>query len=464
MPLQKPNSFTKHTHSLFQATNQMCSGDGQCVDPILQVHNELDQAVEFELYTKDCSSTSQAKYPVRSYDTYGGSPWETVADILPMYGMCSYRNWFEYLEFIDPTDLEKRKNQGACGINAASQNCDPASFNAYLSQWWDTTRPYSDPSMLSLYDTKKFQVQPHPCDKDYQHLASSSTDDNHIMQGCAPDFAAAMNTPATAAATSLVDMQTLRRTVVSPLMGEQQQQSSSYGTYVQTLRRDGYMNMQGRPPFDYSVKSPKRKAGFLSSDSLLNTKGETIFRPCKTVSQCFKDTFTYLGHERTRRVFIDRLAVGNEEAYLRDWEPQDAMKCGIFGVFLKEVGTGQGINTMCPGTSASTHYCCALDMAVAPLNYLFLQAAPGSIQELDAVCNRPDISYTLFSAQTLSSKVTRIGKYYAVPINNVQATIALYTSLLNDILNEFSPPAQTQPTAANYVQVRLLVVMLLTSL
>ena len=123
----------------------------------MQVENDLDDEIEFEMYAEQCSSTSQAKFPVRSYDTYGTSAWETIPDVLHMYGMCSYHDWFEYLEFIDPTDAS-RKNAGACGISSQAQGCDPASFNAFTSLWWDTRRPYAEPNMLSLYDTHKFQV------------------------------------------------------------------------------------------------------------------------------------------------------------------------------------------------------------------------------------------------------------------------------------------------------------------
>jgi hypothetical protein len=74
-----------------------------------------------------------------------------------MYGMCSYRDWFEYLEFIDPTDAS-RTNLGACSLQAKEKGCDPASFDAHASLWWDTQRPYAEISMPSLYETKKFQV------------------------------------------------------------------------------------------------------------------------------------------------------------------------------------------------------------------------------------------------------------------------------------------------------------------
>lgn len=63
---------------------------------------------------------------------------------------------------------------------------------------------------------------------------------------------------------------------------------TEYGTYAQTLLRSGYVDMLGRPPFNYSDGSAMRKSGFLSAPRLLNGKGQTIFVPCKTVKQCFQ--------------------------------------------------------------------------------------------------------------------------------------------------------------------------------
>jgi hypothetical protein len=124
----------------------------------IQVENELSEDVEFELYAKECSSTSKVKFPVRSYDTYGASAWENIPDVLHMYGMCSYRDWFEYLEFINPTDKVARKNLGECGAQALELGCEPASFNAYKSLWWDTRRPFAQLGMLTLFETQKFQA------------------------------------------------------------------------------------------------------------------------------------------------------------------------------------------------------------------------------------------------------------------------------------------------------------------
>jgi hypothetical protein len=76
--------------------------DGKCVDGIWQIDNTQDTIdVNFELYVhKDtCKSRDPTNYPVAKYDTYGASKWERIPDVLEMYGMCSYRNWFEFLQY-----------------------------------------------------------------------------------------------------------------------------------------------------------------------------------------------------------------------------------------------------------------------------------------------------------------------------------------------------------------------------
>lgn len=191
-----------------------------------------------------------------------------------------------------------------------------------------------------------------------------------------------------------------------------------------------------------------RKAGFLSTNQLVDKQGNTIFKPCSSVPQCFKDTFTHRGAERTRRVFLESKTLGSSllPSTMRDWSPNDAVKCGIFGIWLSDAN-GNGANLMCPGTEPSTHYCCAVDVAVAPLLYLF-DEHPETLSTLDRVCNTAfsygsdvtDRSYPIFSRSNLESLVKRVGRYYAVPIGNGKQTIQQRMDMLNSILNEFSPP------------------------
>lgn len=165
------------------------------------------------------------------------------------------------------------------------------------------------------------QVHPHPCDRDYQHAEK--------LFGCAPVFQPSQGR----SPLGLVDMDTLKRIY--------QPKALQYGTRAQTLQRSGFINMMGRPPFDYSDGVAFRGSGFMSTDRLLDKKGETIFKPCKTVRQCFEDRFTHHGKEVTRRVFIDGEAFvnnaatgGASQSVMRDWKSRDAAKCGIFGTWI----------------------------------------------------------------------------------------------------------------------------------
>ena len=194
------------------------------------------------------------------------------------------------------------------------------------------------------------------------------------------------------------------------------EKDKEYGTYAQTLDRDGYMHMEGRPPFNYSVGTAMRKAGFLSTGALLDSSAnpQTIFKQCKTVRQCFKDEFTHHDVARTRKVSIPaNVQSYASPQYMREWMPSDAANCGIFGVWLAD-NQGNGWNLKCPGTTSASHFCCAVDVAVAPLFYLFKEY-PSVLGELDAVCNVPFSSqasshtYPIFSRKKIKSLVEQIG-------------------------------------------------------
>ena len=95
---------------------------------------------------------------------FGSSAWETIPDVLEMYGMCSYQSWYEYLEFIDPTS-PTRANQGLCGGYSEEKGCLPMASDATVSRWWDLRRPHAEVAMQSLWETQKFRVKAHPCDR-----------------------------------------------------------------------------------------------------------------------------------------------------------------------------------------------------------------------------------------------------------------------------------------------------------
>ncbi len=151
---------------------------------------------------------------------------------------------------------------------------------------------------------------------------------------------------------------------------------------------------------------------------------------------------------------------------MRDWRANDATRCGIFGVWISDenVENPTGINLMCPGTNPQTHWCCAMDMAVAPLFYLFHTYGKSVLPELDATCNRVPLSgmfasessssYQIFSRSKVESLVQQIGRHYAVPRSTrAQAVVEERARLLNELLNEFSPPTTDIPSSSSYIQI-----------
>lgn len=175
--LDRQSTGTCYSHRDCLSSNKMCSGNGQCVTSIMQVaalcwrglvdiavpfwqaengldfavdlemsrkadiavpfsqvENDLDFAVDFELYAETCSATDDSLNPTIQYDMYGASVWETIPDVLEMYGMCSYEDWYEYLEFIDPTQ-DTRANLGLCGGQAEARGCLPMASEATVSRY-----------------------------------------------------------------------------------------------------------------------------------------------------------------------------------------------------------------------------------------------------------------------------------------------------------------------------------------
>jgi hypothetical protein len=149
-----------------------------CVSGIWQVENDFNKPIDFELYTEKCETTD-TNFPVEEYDMYGSSPWGNIPDVLEMYGMCSYRNWFEYLEFVDPLS-SRHINSGQCSQSDGIRqyDCGADSFEVDSSKWWDTKIPDGEDNMPTLLATKKFRVHAHECDRDYMHIAKHN--------GCAP--------------------------------------------------------------------------------------------------------------------------------------------------------------------------------------------------------------------------------------------------------------------------------------
>lgn len=69
----------QHQH----CTEKLCAGDGKCVQPVLELHNNASNDIVARIFTDQCRHAAA--------DPWGTSKEDIVPDILQSSGMCSYR-------------------------------------------------------------------------------------------------------------------------------------------------------------------------------------------------------------------------------------------------------------------------------------------------------------------------------------------------------------------------------------
>lgn len=278
---------------------------------------------------------------------FGSSAWENVPDVLHMYGMCSYRDWFELKEFTKPTD-DKRKNLGKCSLN--SNQCASASAsNVRISRWWDTSLPYDQQDFPTIWDSGRFRVHPHLCDIDYMHLEG--------LKGCRPVLDSAVVNTFNVISTILDPGSANLRSVYS----------ARTGSLARTIKDDYYIQLN---PTSLSVSPLYTKAGFLSVDNNFKIEEDT-FLDCLSQPQCFIHPFTAYGELAIREVPTGFTLP------LRPWIQREQELCGIFG-YLVNIADAQ---------KSSGLVLCALDPAVTHLYQLLCRhRTNSSVVHLISVC------------------------------------------------------------------------------
>jgi hypothetical protein len=390
---------TCYRHSDCEESGKLCSADGLCVEGIWQVENQLpDENIDFEMYSKSCSTPSDSQFEMESYDMYGASPWQRIPGVLEMFGMCSYRNWYEYLELVDPR-YEKREDANAEGICDGELKkkikCTPDSFDIDKTMWWETGRGHEFTTSRTIRTSKwsNFSVEAHPCDRDYMHIRDT--------MGCSPRIYndnSAMGIIAQAGGEG--------QNFESPLAqrARNAQTIERIMTSENVIRQ--FINMAGRPSQQQLSNETFRRMGFLGvSDvmSKLNSQ-ESRFRDCSTIDQCRKviiffpffylcfcfllifecvqDDFTFLGKKESRQSTTNVAGISS-------WSPANGESCGGFGILLDPPSSYQA----CIGLP-SDHKCCMVDGAVAPLYRILCGAStkdqPISVTEnvFDSVTNK----------------------------------------------------------------------------
>lgn len=253
--------------------NQLCNGIGQCADSQITFSNELNESVEFHANSEDCGQDGE-------FSMLGASFWAYVPDLLETHGMCSYRNWREYLHTL---------NTCSCSVNALSQekctmnaeNCTLYDFereenNAY---WWNAN--VSFPNRLKLMPTT--------CDRDWERMKYQ----NKELKHCFPKQAKFL----------AVD-----KTVTDALQ---------YSSFIRTYSVSNKKVEIARMPFRQNTTY-----GFLGNAQNLQR--------CGALRHCYADNF-YVNGALSMKNDVNGLKVPNRSNY----NAQDIFQCGIIGMYQK---------------------------------------------------------------------------------------------------------------------------------
>ena len=402
--MNRATSNTCYSHADCEATGQLCTGDGYCSDGVYQIENDFSEEIEFQIHSTHCNGVpggpNHGQLKPDSYNTVGTSPWEHVPDILQMHGMCSYRNWFEFVEFAQSTDVNRSAVNAAASCQDAQRNvslCRAIDSDSTKAMWWDSDLQAGVRKFPTLWETKRFRMHPHTCDRDYMHIDG--------FAACVPFV-----TDSPLARTGFVTMHNRK---ISPRLNPR-------GRTMKTFGQDHFVPVMPMPIVGMSPTSWK-SSGFLSMDvqsmTLADETGHPFVR-CSDVKQCQSDVFRVDGSS------IERKVTRNIDAIVLPWQQAWSTNCGMFGRIVNSLE-------------------CELDLAVMPLYW--------------AVCtdanNKPYYNAAMYqSLRTTCSKVTGfdttqqcrviLNTYTSVPTQRAAAIIET-TAALNDLINMISQNVQT---------------------
>eukprot|EP00960_Hanusia_phi_P001814 51850-Hanusia_phi.AAC.2 len=348
-----------------QGKDQVCSGEGRCVDPYLLMRNRAGYATEMHVHSATCA-----------VESLGYSPWQNVTDFLSRNGMCGFRDWFEY------EDMLRRgaNSTGAPGSLAPIRN-------GVL--WYSTDPSITDTEIKkSLFERGILKVSPHTCDRDYAYLLPS----------CTGNPSAVLNP------------------LGSPVSGYQ------YGETMRTWRA-----ANGNWELDMCVQDhmPRTRTGFLYP--YMGYGGEDTFgnvsmaiKLCSTLQLCSEQDFYVMGfkvlHRKVNRLLIDGSCATRTGCVAAEYTLQDALYCGAVG-YLTALNPTSNERTY--GTP------CRVDPLVSPVVRMFcsdlatlqatceLDPAYATASGVSTLCNYYQSDYNYNTAQQIDSELnTALLKFF----------------------------------------------------
>ena len=290
-----------YVHSDCEA-DEMCSGNGKCTLPVIEVRNEMtEDEAEFRVYSESCNAPDTL-----SIDMYGGSPWGRIKDILHSHGLCSQRNWWEYNRTLS---MSMSGSGGTCNLSPGTSSgtspwCD-LDTGVYAQRWRFSKGDLARDQAPSLSSQNVLKQDPHTCDRDYAHLAG--------FRSCVGSNVASWwqhlgNDGQPIPGRNSLNMSSLFRTY--------RRQNNSIRTRV------GVMKHVDNPQFGFLGT---RKGSPLTYRSW----ADYSFKLCSTIQTCYPQPFHLYGYEIKDRRFRVH---GTNVPILGEVRPiLDTFRCGAYG-------------------------------------------------------------------------------------------------------------------------------------
>jgi hypothetical protein len=353
----------KHADCEEDFPGTLCSGEGRCVLPIVEVWNErssfspTQESIEVEWHSRVGQCDSSTSTPV---DMFGHSVWGQVPDILQVHGMCSYRNWFEYNYMF--------KEGGQCGndfrdVNAGTE----CRLQNIEEKAWPSTMVDTEPG--PMFEKNMAYMEAHPCDRDYQHLGG--------FELC----------QAQVGANSAMLLSANQRTgEITELLRDSGK--SMYGKLFRTYSRSSSSSTDSS---DLSLSLVQMKhmnnlqAGWFGTEHSFVVDEASVsdtalgLKRCDSIPQCSLPEYTIQG----RQIPVRRVGRRSEASFLMyTYKVKDAVFCGSFGKI--------GKTTKFEAQGEIEDFC-TIDEAVLPM-YQMLCRTAARTKLTQAGCNLLDVS------------------------------------------------------------------------
>lgn len=260
----------------------LCSGLGVCVPGVLQFSNHLDEEVEAQVFSSECSAGAESMV--------GASPWDVIENLLPDSGFCSYRAWFEQRDLLERAGCSA---EGACGLDSRTASIRHSGISGGVHRG-------------TLWEEGRLQVAAHVCDRDYMHVAD--------MAACTPPEGVCLDADG------------------APC-------DFRHSRVTRTYQGDGTLPLHFSPVYHDAAH------GFLGLneefDALYDRDAEQsrlVF--CSDIPQCHLPVFTMNGFRLRQRPVINTDAlVARDPSLARPYGEiglVDYFRCGAFGALVEE--------------------------------------------------------------------------------------------------------------------------------